>query len=422
MELSMLDPELTDVNGPFWEGIASRQLRLPRCSRCGAFQWYPDSTGPDCAGAEYDWAPSAGRGTVHTMTRVHRQFLPGGGDGAPFVVGFVELDDAPGIRLVAQLDDVPGLAIGSRVEAAFVAVEGGQRMIFRQAGRASADPVAAGDQVPESLARYLASVGTGDIDTAAAVFADDGVHASCPTDGNEIAPRRVVIGRDGIRARLDDVDHTVDHRVILCVSDGRRCYVEGVRFGKQTDSPAGSFVASAWFDEAGLIVRYLEYDCPETVLPSPADVAESTNTTAAAATSTTATDVSHDALAAVDRYFTALDTSDFRGAADTFSEDVLYSHPPYTGQPDLPSSRRVDFNGRSQLYDESFSRRAPHTLVHRVLDGIQRGPHCIVEGIVEGLPDGDTVSFISSLTLDAEGLIRRYASWCSRPSVPQVDR
>jgi hypothetical protein len=169
----------------------------------------------------------------------------------------------------------------------------------------------------------------------------------------------------------------------------------------------GSFCASVRFDEAGRIDRYLEYSCPEEIRPTPA----------ASVRDGVWSPAGDDAFEALDRYFIALDESRFRDAADVFSVDALYSHPPYTDQPDLPGTRRVDFVGCDALYQDSFSKRSPHALIHRVLDGVQRGPHCIVEGIVQGLPDGATVSFLSSLTMDSDATIRRYASWCSRPGV-----
>ncbi|HEU0170322.1 MAG TPA: hypothetical protein VFR26_02700, partial [Acidimicrobiales bacterium] len=55
---------------------------------------------------------------------------------------------------------------------------------------------------------------------------------------------------------------------------------------------------------------------------------------------------------------------------------------------------------------------------HRVTTSIQRGPHGLIEGVVQGLPDGGTGSFVSSLTLDADGLIRRYVSFYCEPAVP----
>ena len=53
-----------------------------------------------------------------------------------------------------------------------------------------------------------------------------------------------------------------------------------------------------------------------------------------------------------------------------------------------------------------------------MLTSIQRGPHCLFEGAVNGLPGGGTGSFISSLSLAADGTIRRYVSFYCEPAVP----
>ena len=133
-QVALFEAPPTELAAPFWEGIARRELRLPRCSECGQFQWYPDSTGPDCPGAEYEWTVVGTAATVYTMTKVHRWFLPAAvpeaADSPPFVVGVVELDDAPGVRLVAQLADEAGLAIGARVAARFDSVGDGLRLRF----------------------------------------------------------------------------------------------------------------------------------------------------------------------------------------------------------------------------------------------------------------------------------------------------
>ena len=53
-----------------------------------------------------------------------------------------------------------------------------------------------------------------------------------------------------------------------------------------------------------------------------------------------------------------------------------------------------------------------------VLVSLQRGPHCLFEGAVHDLPDGGNGSFISSLSLAADGTIRRYVSFYCEPGVP----
>ena len=123
-------PDTIEIARPFWEGIDAHEIRLCRCSECGRWQWYPDETGPDCAGASYEWVAVVTTGELHTYTRVHRQFLPGPAGPLPFVVGFVCLDHVEGPRLVAPVIDGPGVTVGARVRARFVELAGRTRLVF----------------------------------------------------------------------------------------------------------------------------------------------------------------------------------------------------------------------------------------------------------------------------------------------------
>lgn len=98
---------------PFWDGIADDELRLPRCQRCGALQWYPvPGTGHACGG-EREWTSVEPAGTVFSFTTVRRPFLPGAtNDDMPITTVLIEITDAPGVRLVGQLVDGAGAAIG----------------------------------------------------------------------------------------------------------------------------------------------------------------------------------------------------------------------------------------------------------------------------------------------------------------------
>jgi uncharacterized OB-fold protein len=119
-----------DLAAPFWAAIDDQRIVLPRCSRCGRWQWYPDDAGADCPGAELQWVPVATTGTLHTMTTVERPFLPGGQADVPYTVVFVELDGVEGPRLVANLSDATNVGIGARVEAIFPKEGDRRRLLF----------------------------------------------------------------------------------------------------------------------------------------------------------------------------------------------------------------------------------------------------------------------------------------------------
>jgi uncharacterized OB-fold protein len=132
MMLPLFDPPSSELAAPFWDAVSDEQFVLPRCSVCGAWQWYPETAGTDCAGGQLAWEPVTGTGTVYSFTRVHRSFLPGGRDHVPYVVGLVDLDGVDGPRLVANLDDGTDWSVGDRVEVSFEPVAGRVHPVFRR--------------------------------------------------------------------------------------------------------------------------------------------------------------------------------------------------------------------------------------------------------------------------------------------------
>ena len=108
---------------PDWEGIARRELRLPRCSACGAWRWYPLAAGPGCAGAHYVWETVSGRAELFTWTRVERPLLPG--ISQPYLTGLVRPLEAPTVRIAARLDCAGEPVIGSPTRIAFAEAEDG---------------------------------------------------------------------------------------------------------------------------------------------------------------------------------------------------------------------------------------------------------------------------------------------------------
>jgi len=256
-----------------------------------------------------------------------------------------------------------------------------------------------GDALPAALGAYYSSLDDGRFEAAADAFTPD-AHYAVPLAGPETQPRVETTGRDAILRRFEARGaQPYRHVVDLCTVDGDECLVEGVTVAAN-GAKSLSFVASATLRD-GLIARYLAFACTGARDPVPTDVPID----AAPA----------DADAVLHRYFDALDRGDFEAAADCFSSDVLYSHPPYRHTA-IDSDRRVEFRGRDELR-AAFAARGRQTFGHRILTGIQRGPHAIVEGAVFDLPDGGSGSFISSLSLDAAGSIRRYVSFYCEPVV-----
>ncbi|WP_285686199.1 OB-fold domain-containing protein [Actinoplanes sp. NBRC 103695] len=110
------DPELE----PFWDGTEKDELRVQRCSACGAVRWPPRPACFRCGGLEVGWVPAAGCGELYSWTVVARSTLPDFADQVPYVVGVVALEGLP-VRVIGRVetDDPWGLQVGIPVTVAF---------------------------------------------------------------------------------------------------------------------------------------------------------------------------------------------------------------------------------------------------------------------------------------------------------------
>ena len=96
MAIPSFAPPLSDHTRPFWDGVAAGELRLPRCSACQSWQWYPLSGTTHCAGATIDWTRgTAGWHHLHLYRRPAALFTRSAKTDVPIVSIIVELDDAP---------------------------------------------------------------------------------------------------------------------------------------------------------------------------------------------------------------------------------------------------------------------------------------------------------------------------------------
>jgi hypothetical protein len=251
--------------------------------------------------------------------------------------------------------------------------------------------------VPDAVHAVLEALGTGDLDAATAAV-PDGAISALPGDGVETEPRVIALDRAALRRAIEPAFGGMRAEVLSSVSTrvGDACLVEG-RLFDPSGAPVKTYLASFRLDH-GQIARQVVFACP---LVEPSRTWATSDRGPAPG----------DARAAVDRYFEYLDAAEFEAAAGCFSEDILYSHPPYgPGQP------RAEFRGRAQLL-AGFERRGPKPdREHRIELSPQRGSECFIEGFTIDQPRGG--SFISSLSLDADGRIQRYLSVYCEPVVP----
>ncbi|MBI1817443.1 MAG: Zn-ribbon domain-containing OB-fold protein [Deltaproteobacteria bacterium] len=111
-------------NAGFWEGCRQHELRIQRCTACGALRHPPRPMCPHCGGVDSDWMRASGRGSVFSFTIVHGPTLPVFQAQAPYNVVVVQLDEGP--YIVSNLVDCRAeqIRIGVKVEVVFEGVDG----------------------------------------------------------------------------------------------------------------------------------------------------------------------------------------------------------------------------------------------------------------------------------------------------------
>ncbi len=108
----------------YWEALADGRLSLCRCEACRTWMHPPLERCRRC-GRATSFEPVSGTGVVHSFIVMRRASVPGLGDG-PYVIGVVDIDDAPGVRLSGHIDAAPdAVTVGAPVVVRVVEVPGG---------------------------------------------------------------------------------------------------------------------------------------------------------------------------------------------------------------------------------------------------------------------------------------------------------
>ena len=100
------------LHRPFWQAAREHRLIVQHCRSCAHFQLYARPFCLECQSDDLEWLPSAGKGTVYTVTTVRISVLPE--LPPPYQIAIVDLDE--GVRMLAGIEG-PEVAIGDRVEA-----------------------------------------------------------------------------------------------------------------------------------------------------------------------------------------------------------------------------------------------------------------------------------------------------------------
>jgi len=103
---SLVDLHPDASTEPFWIAASEHRLVCARCADCGTRRMPPSPFCPVCRSDRVEWDELSGRGHLYSFTVARHALMPDMRESLPHVIGVVELDDAPGIRLVANVVEV----------------------------------------------------------------------------------------------------------------------------------------------------------------------------------------------------------------------------------------------------------------------------------------------------------------------------
>jgi uncharacterized OB-fold protein len=110
---------------PFWDGLAQGEIRLQRCSSCGALRWPARAICNRCASFDADWIAYAGAAVISSWIRTHQVFAPAYRDRVPYVVVQVALVGQADIRMIGGWQSEREPVVGEPVSPHFARRESG---------------------------------------------------------------------------------------------------------------------------------------------------------------------------------------------------------------------------------------------------------------------------------------------------------
>jgi uncharacterized OB-fold protein len=110
-----LFPEITEVNAPFWKGLAQGEVRFQKCGKCNAHQYPAETFCYECGAAAMSWVPVAAEGALYSFTVVHQLYHKAFRPFLPYTVAIVQTDEGPRL-LSAMLGLKRPVTIGERVK------------------------------------------------------------------------------------------------------------------------------------------------------------------------------------------------------------------------------------------------------------------------------------------------------------------
>lgn len=94
----------------WWDGLATRELRIQYCSNCRQLRHPPQVRCPACGSMGWEWQVATGTASLHSFVVYHAPVLPG--TNYPYAVGVLALTE--GVRVIAPISPPDGstLSVG----------------------------------------------------------------------------------------------------------------------------------------------------------------------------------------------------------------------------------------------------------------------------------------------------------------------
>ncbi len=143
----VLRPVISPDTQFFWDGLAAGELRIQRCSGCGALRHPAGPMCPRCGGGGPGYQVAAGTGTVFSYVVHHHPPVPG--KTLPLVIALTELDE--GVRVLAEMPGTPPdqVCIGLPVRIGFLRIDDSLTLPAWYPAAPPADPAPEPDELPE---------------------------------------------------------------------------------------------------------------------------------------------------------------------------------------------------------------------------------------------------------------------------------
>jgi uncharacterized OB-fold protein len=98
-------PERSALTAFYWDAVDAHRLDLLRCRGCGHFVHYPRPICPRCLDTDLAPEPISGRGSLYSYCEVLQASHPYFFDKLPYLIGVIDIEEEPGVRLPTGLVD-----------------------------------------------------------------------------------------------------------------------------------------------------------------------------------------------------------------------------------------------------------------------------------------------------------------------------